>query len=224
MSLRVSDATDAVISIRIRQMNVRDHHCAATAKALTSQTSAGPGLRRKKVLRLTNHPCQSNRGWRSGGMMLQCPSTRFSLLLIATMMNSNDNSFTDSFNYCRFSFESQNLDRRLYFIIDQINMASKNLCLADLQLWMEKENPEIVAVSEPTYYLRRNQFSSFNHHWIRCPGVSESLCGFFIRRDVSFEVLHPPRASDRALASQFKPATDPSHWLLSMCNTPLLHG
>mgnify|MGYP000211726602 CR=1 FL=1 len=80
--------------------------------------------------------------------------------------------------------------RRL--IVDKINTGSRCMALAALELWLEQENPDLVAVSDPPWFLKHHDFNSFRHHWIRNPGPEESLSGIFVRSDLEFKIVNLP--------------------------------
>lgn len=99
------------------------------------------------------------------------------------------------------STSTSSLDRVNNIILDQINLASRTLALAATELYIAEEAPDILAISDPPHYLRFNQYRTSNHIWMPSPGVSQSLCGFFVRADLDIEVVPLPAKSNRVTAA-----------------------
>jgi len=78
------------------------------------------------------------------------------------------------------------------FLIDQINCGGRRDAFPALDLWLDNSDNDLlaVAISEPPWFLRRNDYSSGSFTWVRPISYDfDSLCGVFVNTRSSFRQI-----------------------------------
>jgi len=78
------------------------------------------------------------------------------------------------------------------FLIDQINCGGRRDAFPALDLWLDNSDNDLlaVAISEPPWFLRRNDYSSGSFTWVRPISYeSDSMCGVFVNTLSSFRQI-----------------------------------